>query len=171
MQRASRIQRLELPSVDLPFRGDINLTNVAVWREDLLVFEQPGVPASTYKVLDFGLREQLMPGTADSDQEWRATGGIEVEIQRVDPDTGEGLAKPTFKGVSGDDGTVIAWSGWQLIPVSPRRPHASREPVDVDELTEPAEGAVCKICGSAHVVYVDAAGNPLCEQHVGESPE
>lgn len=166
-QRARRINRIESPFVDFTFRGDVSLTNLDVWRQDRLVYGD-----ATYLVLDFGMGEELRlrpEDAGDDDTVWMPTGGLVVEIQRIDPDTGLGLAEPTLKELSDASGQVT-WTNWQLIPCSPRRPPAEADstPIDVDE---PVTGEVpCVMCG-APSVQVDNAGDGHCPDHIGESPE
>jgi len=172
MQRARRINRIESPMIDVTFRGEVNLTQLDVWREDRLTYGE-----ATYLVLDFGLEEvltlRLDEDENESDQSWVPSGALVVEIQRIDPATGEGLANPSYKEISGGDGGPITWTNWQLVPCSPRRQAAdapSLEPIAVDSPVDEAAKVPCVICG-APSVHCDAVGEGHCAAHVGESPE
>lgn len=173
MQDSHRINRIHVPSIDITFRGEVALRRADVWREDRLLSVLDDV---TYLVLDFGVEERvefMQAELAEEDQDWRSTGKVMIELQRIDPDTGDGLANAQFKEIAGDEGAVIAWYGWQLEPCSPRRPTAhlrtDLDPTDLDE-DEPVAGERCLMCGSTDVVYHDADGTPRCASHVGESP-
>lgn len=174
--RSRRVNRLETPSVEITFRGAVNLVAETVFREDRLLC-RTGSEESTYLVLDFGFEETLVHGglavietEGDQPEAWELSGAVSVEVQRIDPETGEGLANAMFKTIAEDGGAPIAWSDWALLPVSPRR----TEPAPADEVLVPdevpAEAAVCSMCGEP-AMFVDAAGQPLCAAHVGESPE
>lgn len=165
-----RVNRINVSNIDITFRGDISLTTLDVWREDRLVSGE-----STYLVLDFGMEERVENMDADKDeddQEWRPSGRAMVEIQNIDPVTGEGQSLPTFKEIAGDEGAVSAWVGWELVPCSPRRPAAEQdsEAIDINSV-DAAPGAVCLMCGSADVAYVETDGTARCSSHVGEAPE
>ncbi len=158
-----RINRLEAPSIDVTLRNEMSLYSDTVWREDRLVSGD-----STYLVLDFGLEERVEHLQADrAEQEWRPSGRVLVEIQAINPDTGEGLSLPTYKEISGEDGSVVAWSGWTLVACSPRRPKDDQQ-VYVEGQPEP--GDRCAMCGDP-AVYRDADDSPRCATHIGESPE
>lgn len=157
-----RINRIHVPSIEVVFRDEISLTERSVWREDDL-YDSSG---ACFRVLDFGVEERIMFRQVDTDhtEEWVPSGRALVEIQRLDPETGDGLSEATFKEVAGEEGSVIAWYGWRLDPRSPRRPAADPE--------EPAPLglAVCLMCAEP-AVYRDASGSPRCKAHIGESPE
>lgn len=163
MADSRRINRLEAPSIDVTFRNATSLYTDTLWREDRLTSGE-----STYLVLDFGMEERVDHLQADmgSDQDWRPSGRVMVEIQAIDGATGEGLSLPTYKEISGEDGSVVAWHGWTLVPCSPRRPD------DQEAIVEgaPTPGDRCLMCGEP-AVYRDADDSPRCASHVGESPE
>lgn len=166
MADSRRINRLEAPSIDVTFRTPIEMYSDTVWREDRLVSGD-----STYVVLDIGLEERvdhLQADRTEAEQDWRPSGRVLVEIQAINADTGEGLSLPTYKEISGEDGSVVAWNGWELLACSPRRPKDDPGVV-TEQAVEPGE--VCAMCGSPDVVYHDADGSPRCAPHVGESPE
>lgn len=158
-----RINRIHIPSLEVPFRDQITVTTHEVWREDDL-YDSAG---ACFRVLDFGTEERInfrqAEPAGDVEQEWSPSGRVLVEIQRLDPDTGAGLSEGTFKEVVAE-----GWYGWRLDPRSPRRP----APEAMDTVFTPAsEPEVCLMCGSPDVCYHDADGSPRCAQHVGESPE
>lgn len=156
-----RINRLHLPSIEVPFRDPITVTVHDVWREDDLYDSAD----ACFRVLDFGIEERLNFRPADAagdiEQEWSPSGRVLVEIQRLDPATGTGLSEGTFKEVIAE-----GWYGWRLDPRSPRRPVPEPDTPVADTVNE-----TCLMCGSSDVVYHDADGSPRCAQHVGESPE
>jgi hypothetical protein len=167
VSQSRRINRLEVPSIDVTFRDDVALNSQTVWREDRIASA-----GSTYLVLDFGMEERaenLRAGLDDeADVVWRPTGRMLVEIQRINPDTGEGLSLATFKEIAGEEGSVTTWNGWTLQPVSTRRPAADFDPPLISPDTDD-EDERCLICGSPDVTYHDADGTPRCQQHIGES--
>jgi hypothetical protein len=159
-----RLNRIEAPIIDITFREGVAIKQVDVWREDILVNG-----TNRYLVLDFGVEERVEYGIDatvhyDGTQQWRPTGRICVEVQRIDPTTREGLALPTMLDVTADDGVAVIWSGWSVSPCSPRRP-------DVPESTETGDVATTCLMCDRPATYWDAEGSPRCNSHVGESPE
>jgi hypothetical protein len=88
MRATIRLERIQEPFIQLPLRhADGTIETVELWREDRL---DPG-DGSHYLVIDFADQMSLVPGT---DRYEQPTGGIALELQRIDAETGEGMSNP-----------------------------------------------------------------------------
>lgn len=95
-----RLTRVEQPFVRVPIRNDQGAIElIDLWREDHL---DPGDGAATYLVLDFLDEERLQPVRDLGQLSYTATGKLILELQAVDPITGEGLANPHQRSYSPD---------------------------------------------------------------------
>jgi hypothetical protein len=130
--------RLNVKSIELPFLVDTadgpTLAAADVWREDRLVCTS-GPETKTYLVLDFAEQERKVtvgqlnqstsgPPITSKTVDWVRTGIKLIQIQAIDPDTGEGLAHPMVRPVlppPDEEEIDTTWLGWTVLPVSPRR--------------------------------------------------
>lgn len=95
-----RLTRVEQPYIRVPIRNDRGaIEMIDLWREDHL---DPGDGAATYLVLDFLDEERLQPVREGQEPTYKATGKLTLELQAVDPTTGEGLANPHQRSFSPD---------------------------------------------------------------------
>src|SRR5688572_33502601 len=114
---ARRINRAKSPSIPVVIRVQLQPSNIELWRGDHFITRTTDPITKedieqVYWVLDFGFEEQNRPAHRNeagrpelvfNDDgspkiEWRQTGRIMVELQRVTRD-GEGLSKPTTKPI------------------------------------------------------------------------
>lgn len=175
MMDSRRLNRIEAASIDVTLRDSVSVCTTEVWREDRLT----GPDGAIYLVLDFAMEERvdhLQADLAEDEQDWRPSGRVLVEIQRLDAPghVGQldpvGLSTPTMKEIAGEEGSVAAWVGWTVDPCSPRRPvHLKQAPPDTKAQEFP-HGEICAMCDQP-AVHHDASGSPRCASHVGESPE
>lgn len=139
-QPAKRSERIQVPSIQLPFRSDQgSISNVDVWREDILEWvPHPEFPSTFYLVIDFGTEQALTP-VADT-HTYTDTGRVQIDLQPLrietlsewDPDHSEGLGPPVSRFVDlptdllgdhpGDEPSAgRPMVGWIPHPVSRRR--------------------------------------------------
>lgn len=146
-----RAQRIQSPSINLPFRDPDGRIFVAdIWREDILEWKpDPRMPSQFYLVLDFGVEEAIaMESDGIPDDRgvivgqfvYSETGRIQLDLQPIKIDapeewditTGEGLGPPVARfadvptdelgDLPGAEPTVgRPMAGWVPHPVSPRR--------------------------------------------------
>lgn len=150
MKKTKRAERIQAPSVTLPFRDpDGRVFNAEVWREDILEWcPDPNRSSEFYLVLDFGIEYAIAMksdppdehGIVQGDFIYKETGRVQLDLQPIkidspdewDLDTGEGLGPPVARFADvpseriGDRPNVDPvvgrpMAGWVPHPVSPRR--------------------------------------------------
>lgn len=186
------MNRIHAPSIDVKVRLDpVVLHEVTLWREDHFTqtTRSPlgGEIVQRYLVLDFGAEERAVTLTdliedpiygerpvprlddhGDAVIEWRATGAIHIELQRVGED-GEGLSTPTIKIIPApsDHEVDVGWVGWQHQADSPRRPHPYTVP-DAAQSFVKLSGGTMDLAGNVEVVEMLAADLIACYRESGE---
>jgi hypothetical protein len=148
--KTKRAQRIQAPSVTLPFRDPETgaVSTAEVWREDIMEWQaDPRHPSQFYLVLDFGIEETIstrgfrnVDGRVEGEFVYVETGRVQLDMQPIDiasPDewdmeTGQGLGPPVarFADVPSDEigdppgstpGAGRPMVGWRVHPVSARR--------------------------------------------------
>ena len=148
--KTKRAQRIQSPSITLPFRDpDGRVFNAEVWREDILEWHpDERLPSQFYLVLDFGEEEAIatneieasMDGIIQGEYVYFLTGRVQLDLQPIkiespadwDLATGEGLGPPVARFADlpseeigdrpgADPRVARPMVGWTPHPVSPRR--------------------------------------------------
>lgn len=148
--KTKRAQRIQTPSITLPFRdGEGRVYTADVWREDILEWHPAAeLPSQFYLVLDFGQEEAIatneieasMDGIIQGEFVYFLTGRVQLDLQPIkiespadwDLETGEGLGPPVARFADlpseligdqpgADPAVARPMVGWTPHPVSPRR--------------------------------------------------